>query len=185
MANLSVRNLALLRQRDPRLGELLDDLIAGVNNIALQANVSPSGTVAAPPQVGAISVTAQGGIFDIAVTDGAPVSRGIEYFVEYSAAPAFTQPTVIHLGATRNWRGMLGSRTLYFRAYSQYATSPPSVPTYFGSAALPTPVLGGGATPGPDLQPSTGSGTAPTNGRSGAAGYGLTPYRGTSPPRTP
>lgn len=179
-----IRNLEQIRKRDPFLAEALDDICAGIATMALQTNANPSGSASAPPPISGLSVTAQGGIFDVAITDGQPVSRGIEYFVEYSPTAAFTQPTVIHLGATRNWRGTLGNQTLYFRAYSQYSTGGPSTPVYFGSIGNPTPVIGGGSMTGPALQPSSGSGTAATDGRQGGAGYGHTPFRGTMPPRT-
>jgi hypothetical protein len=170
MPNLTIRNLEEIRKDNPKLAEALDDIIKGVSD-----NTQPP---TAPPQVSALQVTASGGIFDIAVTDNNPVYRGVNYFVEYSSQPSFAQPHVIDLGASRNYRATFGNQTLYFRAYSQYPSSPPSAPVYYGTATKPNAVLGGGATLGPSPLPSQGSGTAPTNGTDGGAGFGKQPYRG-------
>lgn len=165
--------------RDPHLLRALDDLASQIQNTANQVNATPQGVTAAPSQISGFSVVASGGIFDVQIQDNSPASRGIEYFAEYAAAPSGPW-TVISLGPARNWRGALGSQTLYWRAYSQYPTSEPSAPLYFGSQATPTGVAGGGAVAGPNPQPSTGSGTAPTNGLSGGQGYGLNPTRNRS-----
>ena len=172
MPNLTVRNLNEIRTRDPKLAEALDDIIAGVsaNNQNQQTD--------APPQISALQVTAAGGVFDIAITDNNPVYRGVNYFVEYSTTAAFFQPVVVDLGASRNYRATWGNQTFYFRAYSQYPTSPPSAPVYYGTQQNPTGVNGGGATSGPAPLASTGSGTAPSSGKTGGAGFGVAPYRG-------
>jgi len=166
------RNRAYLLAQDPRLAEALDDVMNAVTTVARQTNAHPTAEPAAPPPISALNVVAAGGIFEAALTDNAPVSRGIHYFLEYSTTPAFVQPVVVDLGTSRNWRQTLGNLTLYFRAYSQYSTSGPSAPVYFGPAAGPTPVAGGGAVSGPAPLPSAGSGTASGNGTQGASGFG-------------
>lgn len=162
---------------DGPIKKALDDLASRISHVGVQVVAGTFGVTPAPPRISSLSVTAANGIYDIAIQDNNPVQRGIEYFLEYSLTANFAQPTVIHLGATRNERRYLGNLTLYWRGYSQYPTSPPSPVVYFGSASAPTPVVGGGSA-GPAPQPSNGSGTAPGNGLSGGQGYGSQPNRG-------
>ena len=174
-------NQPYIQHLDPRLGQALDSIVDQLQTIAKQVVASPTGSVAAPSVISALSVTASGGIFDMQIQDNSPVSRGINYFVEYSTTPDFAQPHVVDLGASRTYRATWGNQTLYFRAYSQYATSAPSQAVYFGSATSPTAVAGGGASAGPSPHPSTGSGTAPNTGQQGGAGFGYVPSRGNKP----
>lgn len=167
------KNRDYVFRKDPLLGEALDDVLAKVANVAAQTVAAPTGVTPAPPQVSAVTVTAADGVFDAVISDNNPVSRGLNYFLEYSDNVGFTAPTVLDLGASRNWRGYLGNLTLYFRGYSQYPTSAPSAPTYFGN---PTTVVGGGAA-GPTPNPSAGSGTAQDNGEDGGSGFGKLPQR--------
>jgi hypothetical protein len=164
-------NRAHVQQKDPLLAQALDSIVAQIQSIATQTVATINGVTPAPPIITALSVLASSGIFDIQIQDNAPVHRGINYFVEYSTTPNFVQPHVIDLGASRSYRATWGNQTLYFRAYSQYSTSPPSPTVYFGSEAVPTAVVGGGSA-GPTPQASTGSGTAPNTGLQGGAGYG-------------
>lgn len=180
MPDFSLPNYAYLQQKDPRLAETLKALEAALNNVAQQTAASAQGPQAISPAPAKLNVTAAQGVYDIAITDDAPIQRGVEYFLEYSLTPAFNQPTVIHLGTTRNHRVFLGNQNLYWRVYSQYGPAAgPSQPTYFGSKSSPTPVTGGGAITGPTPLPSNGSGTAPSNGLQGGAGYGFTNIRKT------
>lgn len=168
-------HLDTLTKQDPRLGETLRQIQLAISNIATQNASAPEGLPEAPAAPTSLSVTAAGGIFDVAINDNNPVQTGIapDYFLEYSTTPGFSTPTVVYLGPTRNWRRSLGNITLYFRTYAQYGrASQPSPTIYFGSAQTPTAVVGGGAVSGPTPQPSTGSGTAPSTGFDGGAGYG-------------
>lgn len=180
MANINFRHLPALTLKDPLLGETLQTIQNALNNMAAQAAISADGDLPAPGAPAQLSVTAAGGIFDITITDNNPDGTQLapDYFLEYSTTAAFVQPSQIHLGPARVWRGNLGNQTLFWRCYSQYGrASQPSPFTYFGSSANPTPVVGGGAIAGPAPQPSTGSGTTPTNGLTGGAGYGFRPVR--------
>jgi hypothetical protein len=181
---LNPRNLQAIRLRDPELGDLLDDMLGYDQNIANQVNASPTGTIQPPPNVSAVTVTAANGVFSAAITDSNPVVRGINYFLEYSETPSFNAPKVVDLGASRNWEGALGNRTLYFRGYSQYPTSARSAPVYHGSQTSPTAVPGGGTIAPPVSLPSQGSGTA--RGASGSdGGFGNNPSRGTPVTQAP
>jgi len=177
MAN-DYRNRARIVGRDPMLGEALDDVLSRVNNVAQQVNANPTGKPPAPPQIGALQVTGDGGGFHATITDGTPVSRGVEYHLEYSTTPTFAQPHGFSLGPWRTHRGWVGAQNLYWRAYSQYPSGQASKPVYHGSAVDPLVVNHGGASPGPPIPASTGSGTASTDGRQGGAGYGFIQQRG-------
>lgn len=179
MPNLTVRNLEYIRSKDPKFAEALDDIIQA------QSTTNQNQQPDAPPQISALQVTAAGGVFDIAITDNNPVYRGVNYFVEYSTTQSFNQPIVVDLGASRNYRATWGNQTFFFRAYSQYPTSAPSQPVYFGSATSPIAVTGGGVSSGPAPLGSNGSGTAPSSGKDGGAGFGKDPYRGGKGGRPP
>jgi len=174
MPDFSIPNYAYLQQKDPRLAEILKAVEAAINNVAQQTAASAQGPQGTSPTPAKLNVTAAQGVYDIAITDDAPIQRGVEYFLEYSLTPAFNQPTVIHLGTTRNHRVFLGNQNLYWRCYSQYGPAAgPSQPVYYGSKFSPLPVSGGGSITGPVPLPSNGSGTAPTTGLQGGAGYGF------------
>ena len=174
---LNPRNLQAIRIQNPELGDLIDDVLGYIQNMAQQGNLSPTGTIQPPPPISSLKVTAANGLFKAAITDNAPVVRGIHYFLEYSDSPSFNAPIVVHMGTTRNWESMLGNRTLYFRAYSQYQSSVRSSPVYHGSQTAPNAVLGGGTVMPPAPLASQGSGT--TSGATGAdGGFGNNPMRG-------
>ena len=165
---LKIGQLAQIKGESPFVYEALLQLVNAVNALGRATGVDPSGTIPAPAPIGSLSVTASGGIFDLAITDNSSVHRGIFYFAESDTTPAFTRPYVYFLGSSRSFRVMLGNQTLYWRAYSQYLGSAPSAPVTFG--APPTAVAGGGSVAGPALQLSQGSGTAP--GTKGGSGFG-------------
>jgi hypothetical protein len=165
---LTIPQLAQIKGRDPYLYESLQQVVGAVNSLGRATGVDPAGSIAAPAPIGALSVAAADGIFDIALTDNSPVRRGIFYFAESDTTPAFTAPHVYFLGSSRNLRVSIGNQTLYWRAYSQYIGSVPSPPVAFG--APPVAVTGGGLA-GPPLQPSSGSGTA--GAQQGGSGFGV------------
>ena len=183
MANLSTPNIQWLRNLPPgelpsdfgqRMYEIVSAHQTAINQVASQTNATASGTTAAPPPISALSVRGNAtGLFDIQIQDNNPVEQGINYFVEYSTTPSFSQPYVLDLGPSRNGHVTMAGITLYFRAYSQYRPSQPSTTVYFGSAGSPTPVNAGGATVATVLQSSTGSGTATNTGTQGGVGFGV------------
>jgi hypothetical protein len=173
---LPFRNRAMIIEKYPELGQALDDLAGHIENTMTQTNASVNGQSNPPPAPSALSVTASQGIFDAAITDNAPVARGINYFLEYSNNPNFTAPTTVDLGQSRNYRAHLGNQTLYWRAHSSYPTGPRSDHAYHGTQALPSPVIGGGAFTGPAPLASQGSGTSV--GASGSdGGFGNDQFR--------
>lgn len=182
-AQQQVRNLAYLRSLSskefPELGaklyEALTDIVGRQSNLEQQVNGNAQGQPAAPPAINALKVTAQNGHFSAAITDNGNVFRGIQYYIEHADNPQFTNPTVVHLGDSRNWDKFLGNTTRYFRAYSSYASSPPSAAAYHGGAAAPQAVAGGGSVGGPAFQASQGSGTGAPG--QGLQGPGQAPFR--------
>ncbi len=169
---VTIRNLDYLRSKDPKLLEIVKDIQQAVTNIQQGTTVSanPKDATLPPPQVTSLAVTAADGIFQAVIKDTGTVNKGVTYFLEFDSDPTFPQPHVIQLNAARTWRGSLGNLTTYWRAYSQYQGSMPSIPTTFGGST-PMAVVGGGSS-GPALPTSTGSGTASQTGQQGGAGLG-------------
>lgn len=178
MQKINIHNIDAIRQRDPMLAEALESIARETAHVADQTTATIGGTTPPPPKLASINVTAAGGIFEGALVDNGPVQRGINYFAEYSDSPTFVKPKVLDLGQSRNFRENLGNLTLFWRGYHGYPTSPRSDPVYHGgSATNPVAVVGGGATTGPALQASQGSGTSDgPNG--GDGGFGNEPTRG-------
>lgn len=155
---------------DPRLASTFKELSKSLDNQASITGVGGASTKA-PPNVRSIAVTASNGFFDIVLTDPEGQdgqSLGIEYFIDWDTSPAFSNARTIHLGPSRSWYGALGNLTFYFRAYSQFRSSPRSAYVYFGGQAAPTGVPGGGSA-GPSPAKTTGSG-----GQGGRGGFGGT-----------
>jgi hypothetical protein len=172
---ITIPNLDYLRKKDQKLAEAIVALTNSITNLERGTTVSANPKLATlpPPQVTSFIVTAADGIFQGTIVDTGNVRKGVEYFAEYDIDLNFTQPHVIHIGTARTFRMGLGNLSLYWRAYSQYQGSPPSIPVNFGN---PTAVIGGGAN-GPALPGSTGSGTASQNGQQGGQGYGIAQVR--------
>lgn len=161
----NVPNLDYIRQKDPKLHETIAAIVAAL----------PKAAIPSPNPVTAINVTAQDGIFHATLSDSGQIQKGVGYFLEYDTDPTFTRPTVIDLGASRQYRGYLGNQNLYWRGYSQLSpplNSMPSAPLVHGGS-VPLVVNGGGSAMGPTILPSTGSGTAATNGQQGGQGHGI------------
>ena len=173
---LSLPQLKHVEASDPRLADSLRRIVDAVNALGVGTGVDPAGATESLTPISSLNVIAANGIFDIALTDNSPITRGISYFVESDVTPGFNQPHVYSLGPSRNLRVALGNLTLYWRAYSQYLGSAPSAPVAFG--APPSAVIGGGSA-GPALQPSSGSGTAAGTGQQGGSGFGKSLFRET------
>lgn len=167
---LKIGQLAQIKGDSPYTYEALTQVVNAVNSLGRATGVDPVGSITAPTPVASLSVVAADGIFDLAITDNSTVNRGIYYFAESDTDPSFPGPHVYFLGSSRNLRVSLGNQTLYWRAYSQYLGSAPSAPVTFGTPA--TAVVGGGTATGPQMQPSSGSGTAA--GNEGGSGFGQT-----------
>ncbi len=180
---MSIRNLDYLRglasAEFPDLGaklyEALTDLVEQHQTLSQQVNGNGTGEPLPPPAVSGVKVTGKGGHFSIAIQDEGQIYRDVQYYVEHADNPQFSNPSVIHLGHTRNHNVFLGNVTRYWRAYSAYASSPAGPPAYHGSVGAPQPVVGGGAIEGPEMLPSEGSGTGARG--EGLSGPGPVPFR--------
>jgi hypothetical protein len=148
-----------------------------MNQLGRSIGAAPVGEMAPPPAINGVSVKAQDGSVHVTINDNNPIQKGINYFVEHSTSPTFVGAHVVHLNASRGGiltlPGMtdLGAdQTHYIRAFSQYPGSPPGPKVNFGGTK-PTGVLPGGSVM-MTLLPSTGSGTAASNGEQQGSGLG-------------
>lgn len=167
-----------LRDTDTESFLVFQNIIDAVNGGFKQLGVDPTGKVSAPAPPEALNVTANNGTVQAVITHNAPVSKQSQYFIEADTNPAFPQPHVFHLGASRtlftslpNKDGGGNNQSWHFRAYVQDNGSDASTPTYFGSQVVPTAVTVGGNSSFTPI-PSTGSGTASPTGEQGAYGLG-------------
>lgn len=183
-----------VRNRDPHLGKLLEQLIDGVNGISNHLGVDPKGKVQPPAAHQALNVSAGSDQVHVTITDNSPIKKNVQNFVEWSANdPAFNNPHVEHLNASRGRVLPLPAKDqngvqiqYYFKSYSQYAGSDPqSKHTFFGTRFAPTPVtLTGSSTLA--LLPSTGSGTGKSDGSQSGSGLGVALQRpAIGPKRSP
>lgn len=150
-----------------------------VNNLGKNTAAAPKGVLSPPPVIQQLTVKTNGtGLVHAVINDTNPIQKGLHYFVEYDTDPAFPQPHVAHLGASRTMSPIQLPATddngnpqqFYFRAYSQYPGGRPNSPIRFGGETA-TPVVPGGAQQ-MTLIPSTGSGTAQASGQQGGSGFG-------------
>ena len=174
-----------------RQAVLIERLIDGVNQLGNVLGSDPNGMVSAPDPPTNIQVSAGSDHIHVTMTDPSTRGRGLNYFLEWSAGdPSFLAPQVEHLGVGRQRvlalpaKDASGTAINYFvRGYSMYPGSEKASPhIIFGTLDSPTPIqLTGSSTLG--ILPSTGSGTAPTNGERGGSGFG--PSQFSTPERNP
>lgn len=165
--------------QDPRLGQLFQNVIDGVNRLGVNAGASPVGDIQAPKPPDAVSVKVSGELMHISISHSGPLQRGIRYFSEISTTPAFGQPIVVDHGTSRTSHPVPlptkddtgAAVTYYVRSYAQHPGGPPSEPTVAGGIGSPTGFTMGGTTH-LTLLPSTGSGTGPNTGQSAGQGLG-------------
>ena len=173
-----------------RLANALQRIETGVNGIATNLGGDPTQTVAPPPTVQGLAVKTDGnGTVHAVVQDNNPIQRNLHYFVEYSNDESFSQPHVVHLGASRTMNPITlpamddngNPQKFFFRSYSQYPGGDPGKPIHFGGTT-PTGVDVGGTTK-LTLLPSTGSGTAQPSGQQGGSGFGKVLFRNAIAPK--
>src|SRR5437868_4536284 len=110
---LNISQLAPIKGSDPYLYEALRQIVGAINAVGRAVGVDPTGSISPPATIGAITVLAADGIFDIAITDNSSLYRGIFYFAESDTSPDFTAPRVYFMGSSRNLRIALGNSALY------------------------------------------------------------------------
>lgn len=194
--SLSLKDELTTLRKVPQFGKyfasVLRKLEDAINGMGKQIGVDATKTLPAPPPIHSLNVkTSTDGFVHVAITDNQPISRNLQYFVEYDTDPAFGHAHQIDLGAARthppfklpalNDTG--GSQTFYFRAYSQYHGSTAGKKVNFGGTT-PTGITPGGSTQ-MTLLPSTGAGTAKPDGSQAGQGLGPVVSRpGVGPKRT-
>jgi len=175
--------LAYIKQKDPKLGDAMQQIVDQLNQTLVNTGTDSNGDYPAPSRLQNIQVAAANGVAHIQITDNAKIQKGVNYFLEHDTDPSFPRPYVVDLGASRTHLLPVGDSTFYFRAYHQYPGSKPSEPLVLGGSN-PTAIAGGGAAL-PTLFPSTGSGTASGDGQQGGSGLGLVLFRPTTGPLRP
>lgn len=162
MKQLTARGLDTFRESNPQGYTALLDIVKSINSTAAAIGVGTLGPANPPSAAGLMLVLAADGIFDVAIVDNAP-QRGEYYFIEWDLSAQFTNAKSIPLGPVRNWRGMLGNATLFWRWYKQLLGSNVSEYIYFGGNT-PVGVAGGGVA-GPATNATQGSGNSSATGQ--------------------
>jgi len=180
---LTLKHLGALEAQNPLLGETLRAIQVAINQGHATVGVDPTGKFPAPSPPSALAVTALNGWFDAVITDPNP-QRGVFYHIDFDTVASFPAPRTQFNGSSRTWYVQLGNQTLFWRVSSQYLGSDQSPYIYFGTQAIPTAVIGGGAS-GPAPMPSQGTGAGPSAGGSPnpPVGVGFGPVRRLPPPR--
>jgi hypothetical protein len=154
MGKFAAKNKDYMKTFDPtgKLYDLVSSLEDEINAQKSQTGATGVGAPTAPAPPTKLTVVASGGIFQANIV---PSEQGVNHVLEYSPTanfPANPAQIPLALGATQ-YRGFLGNQTLFWRVRAGNQTAPHaaplSAPTYHGTAASPTPVIGGGATIGP------------------------------------
>ena len=183
-----------IRNKDPHLGKLLEQLIEGLNGISNHVGVDPTGKVAPPDPHQALNVVAGTDHVHVTITDNSQVKKNVQHFVEWSTDPAFGPGNahVEHLGSSREKVLALPAKDgtgaviqYYFKSYGQYLGSDPqSEHKFFGTPLAPTPVTLTGASQ-LTLLPAVGSGTGRPDGSESGSGLGIVLERPPQGPKRP
>ena len=163
-----------------RLATILTNVVNGANTMEQQTNSNMNGEPKAPAKVDALNVKGQNGHYTVSIHDSNPNFRGIQYYLEHSSDPNFSNPQKIHIGDPRDHQVFLGKGTRYFRAYSAYPSGASSPAVYHGTETQPTGVDAGGSIGPPTELPVQGSGTGPSGPDGGGSGPGPVPFRSTT-----
>ncbi len=178
------RELAIVRQNNPLLGNLLARVIDGINRLAGNVGASALGELPPPPQVDSTSVkgslsgnvlTVPGEILHFVHTHNVPLNRNIQYTTEIDTTPNFTAPHPFVISTSRSGAISLPTKddngdvvSYYLRVVPQYFGSKPAAPTVFGGLGGPTAIKMTGTT-AMSLLASQAAGTA----KPGQGGQGL------------
>ena len=171
--------LTEISNEQPRLALMLTKIVTAINQTAGVLGIDSTSHASPPDPPRAINVKAANGLAHVTITDHSQRGRSLNYFLEHDTNPAFPNPHVVHLVASRGVFLNLPAKddnnnpqSWYFRTYSMNPGSTTrSAHVIFGGAGSPTPVSVGGTTQLTPL-PSTGCGTASTTGQQGGQGFG-------------
>src|SRR5580692_9747945 len=95
--------LSQVEQQSPNLGQLLRNMITGINTTAQNAAVSPTGEIAAPKKPDSVSIATMGEYVHVSIQHSGSLQRGVNYFTEIDTTGTgkFAQPIVYHHGTSR------------------------------------------------------------------------------------
>jgi hypothetical protein len=162
-----------------RLGQMFDKIQDAINQQGTMTGVDPTQHTAPTSPPNDFQVVAGSDHVHVTITDHTPRPRAQNYFVEWSVNdPSFLAPHMEHLGASRGRVLALAAmgtdmtvHQYYFRAYSHtLGAKSASQKLNFGGTVPTAVTLTGASTL--DYLPSTGGGTAATNGQQGGKGFG-------------
>src|SRR5277367_5377693 len=123
--------LKQIKNQNPHLGILLDNIFEGIDGIANHLGVDPTGRTQPPDAHAAVNIASGDSHVHVTITDASQVKKNIQNFIEYSVNdPSFAQPHVKDLGASRGEVLSLPAKDgnnatikYYFKTYSQYLGS--------------------------------------------------------------
>lgn len=169
----------------PRLGPKLQNIQDAINQAAQAAGVDATKHLDQPDPPAAINVKVAGELAHVTIEDNSARDRSLNNFVEFSTAKSFSPASTWteHLGVARHRVLNLPTNddngqphNWYFRTYTMSLGSKKASPhVYLGQQGAPTAVTMGGST-NLTLLPSTGAGTAPSNGQKAGTGYGTSQF---------
>lgn len=183
------QELNYVSQKDRNYATLFRRIISAINNVAKNTSVAAVGKMTPPPEVDDITVqgtlnastnvmTCPSEHLHWTMTHNQEVQKGIQYVSEIATEPNFLQPHVIDHGCSRSGFLHLPSldsngnpQVYYLRSYAQYHGSDPCKPKVLGGFNNATKIQLTG-TSQTTILPSTGSGTAQSNGQQGGKGLG-------------
>src|SRR5437899_9575383 len=91
-----------VQNANPHLGVLLGRIIEGIEGLSNHLQINPKGLSTPPNAHQALNVAAGTDHVHVTITDNSEIRKNAQYFVEWSANdPAFANPHVEHLGASR------------------------------------------------------------------------------------
>lgn len=174
-----MRNSKSWEEFAQRAAPYFQNLQDAVNQTASAAGVDATKHLESPDPPAKLNVKVAGETFHATIEDNSARSRAHNYFLEYSNQPSFSQSWVKHLGVSRDHVQTLPTKddngvthNWYFRTYSMESGSKKaSSHVYLGEQGAPTAVQMQGST-NLTLLPSTGAGTAPSNGQKPGQGFG-------------
>jgi hypothetical protein len=176
-----------------RIASAFQKIEDAINQTNTANGTDPTQMTEPPHPPAALNIAAGSDHVHLTITDPSQRARALNYFAEWSVNdPAFLAPHVEHLGASRGRVLALPAMdsesnvyNYYFRAYSStLSAKSASKKVYFGSSMSPTAVtLSGSSTL--DLLPSTGAGTAATNGQQAGQGFGNAQFSKSGGPAAP
>lgn len=167
-------DISFMKELDPsgRLEAWARRFMLSHKNVADQVNAAQVGETPAPPAPSAITLKIYSpGVHQVQIHDSNPLNRGAVYHTEIADNPEFNNPILVASGPSKDVLIPAGAGNTFARVATQYPTSPPSQPTYHGTAIAPLAVNAGGNARIPIS--GAGSGTEPILQPQGAAGFGF------------